>query len=272
VPRWSALGEEGLLRRIRRHFPAPARDVLVPLGDDAALIRLAPRDDLVLTTDQLVEGIHFRRSTHPPGLLGARALTVKEDGGTARTIATVAAHQNHATPNFLFDTVASVQTKAQAWFAANDTKMNNDLVAFSHTLHAPSFHMAGCAWYHPKYDSGHTPNTTFYAGYPTARITVGVAPNTQQVHPDHAWGGVDGVNQGHLSCVFKNMGAGNAVVVARHEIGHSSDHTPYDAGPGDDHCPQSRTTCLMNWESEHLTFCTAGTDHSLKKTKGWNPP
>ena len=76
MPRWSALGEEGLLRRIRRHFPSPARDVLVPSGDDAALIRLTSRDDLVLSTDQLVEGIHFLRSTHPPDLLGARALTV----------------------------------------------------------------------------------------------------------------------------------------------------------------------------------------------------
>ena len=74
--RWSAAGEEGLVRRIRRIFPPPPSEVRVPIGDDAACIRLAGRENLVLTTDQMVEGVHFRRSTHPPDLLGARALTV----------------------------------------------------------------------------------------------------------------------------------------------------------------------------------------------------
>ena len=73
--RWSAAGEEGLVRRIRRIFPPPPAEVRVPIGDDAACIRLARRENLVLTTDQMVEGVHFRRSTHPPDLLGARALT-----------------------------------------------------------------------------------------------------------------------------------------------------------------------------------------------------
>ncbi len=76
MPRWSVSGEEGLIRRIRRIFSAPPLDVRVPIGDDAALIRLASGADLAITTDQLVEGVHFRIATHPPELLGARALTV----------------------------------------------------------------------------------------------------------------------------------------------------------------------------------------------------
>ncbi len=76
MPRWSAAGEEALIRRIRRIFPPPSSEVSVPIGDDAACIRLPRACGLVLTTDQMVEGIHFRRSTHPPELLGARALTV----------------------------------------------------------------------------------------------------------------------------------------------------------------------------------------------------
>lgn len=76
MARVRAEGEEALIRRIERIFPTPPADVRVPIGDDAALVRPAARSDWVLTTDQLVEGIHFRRVTHPPRLLGAKALTV----------------------------------------------------------------------------------------------------------------------------------------------------------------------------------------------------
>jgi thiamine-monophosphate kinase len=76
VSRRSVSGEEDLIRRIRRIFPPPPREVRVPIGDDAACIRPPARSLLVLTTDQMVEGIHFRRFTHPAELLGARALTV----------------------------------------------------------------------------------------------------------------------------------------------------------------------------------------------------
>jgi thiamine-monophosphate kinase len=76
VSPWITGGEEGLIRRIRETFPRPSAEVPVPIGDDAACIRLPARATLVITTDQMVEGVHFRRSTHPPAFLGARALTV----------------------------------------------------------------------------------------------------------------------------------------------------------------------------------------------------
>jgi thiamine-monophosphate kinase len=76
VPRWRSLGEDGLIRRIRARFPLRSPEVRIPLGDDAASIRPPAGADLLLTTDQLLEEIHFRRATHPPDLLGAKALTV----------------------------------------------------------------------------------------------------------------------------------------------------------------------------------------------------
>ena len=199
----------------------------------------------------------------------ARTVVVDEDGGARRRVSTIASHLVRAAPAFLFDTDANVQTKAQAWVDANENALGTDLRSFDNTLGVANYHLVGCGWYHPKHDGGHTPDTTYYAGYPAVRIAVGDAPNLEHLRPDGQWPSYDGVNQGHLSCLFMNMDAGNTSVVAAHEIGHSSDHVTYGTG---DHCPQSSATCLMNYESQHLHFCTAGTDNSRKRTWGWNTP
>jgi len=76
LPRGRFRSEEELIRRIRRFFPAPGRGVAVPIGDDAALVDLPAPTRLAITTDQLVEGVHFLRKAHPPALLGEKALSV----------------------------------------------------------------------------------------------------------------------------------------------------------------------------------------------------
>jgi thiamine-monophosphate kinase len=48
----------------------------VSIGDDAAILNLSPSSRVVITTDQMVEGVHFQRETHPPALLGEKALAV----------------------------------------------------------------------------------------------------------------------------------------------------------------------------------------------------
>src|SRR5262249_22695820 len=69
--------EEDLIRRIERLFRARDRSVAVPIGDDAAILKLSPSSTrVVVTTDQLVEGVHFLRRRHPPSLLGEKALAV----------------------------------------------------------------------------------------------------------------------------------------------------------------------------------------------------
>lgn len=52
------LGEFGLIDRIQKRFPPPASSVL-GIGDDAAAILPSKKQHLLLTTDTLIEGVHF---------------------------------------------------------------------------------------------------------------------------------------------------------------------------------------------------------------------
>ncbi|MCS7315699.1 MAG: thiamine-phosphate kinase [Bryobacterales bacterium] len=68
------MDETSLIRRIRGRTTR-ARGLLVGIGDDCAVYRPAgAREDLLLTTDWLIEGVHFLRDTHPPGAVGWKAL------------------------------------------------------------------------------------------------------------------------------------------------------------------------------------------------------
>jgi thiamine-monophosphate kinase len=69
------LGEFGLIDRIRRLAArVEGRDVVLGIGDDAALLRPRRGEDLVVTSDALVEGTHFRWDGETPRMLGRRAL------------------------------------------------------------------------------------------------------------------------------------------------------------------------------------------------------
>jgi len=67
------IGERALLRHIRGRLPATA-GVRVGPGDDAAAVEIGPV--ALLTTDCLVEGVHFTREGAPARLVGRKALTV----------------------------------------------------------------------------------------------------------------------------------------------------------------------------------------------------
>ena len=69
------LGERGLIKRLRHRIPAPGPDVLLGIGDDAAAVAWGG-DTLLLTTDTLLEGVHFRRSTATLREIGAKAMAV----------------------------------------------------------------------------------------------------------------------------------------------------------------------------------------------------
>ena len=68
------LGEFGLIERIRRLTGrAPSPDVVLGIGDDAAILRVRPGEELVVTTDAAVARVHFLLDHETPRTAGRRA-------------------------------------------------------------------------------------------------------------------------------------------------------------------------------------------------------
>lgn len=70
------LGERDLIDRIRRRVPPAPPHVLVGIGDDAAVVASDRNRATVLTTDALVEGVHFDRAFVSAFDVGHKALAV----------------------------------------------------------------------------------------------------------------------------------------------------------------------------------------------------
>src|SRR5687768_4365763 len=68
-------GEFDWIRELRARV-RPAGDVRVGIGDDAAVVAPPAGHDLLLTTDLLVEDVHFRLAGLDPRDLGWKALAV----------------------------------------------------------------------------------------------------------------------------------------------------------------------------------------------------
>ena len=70
------MDEIQLLQRIKNRFPKINHGALVlGIGDDCAVFRpRGSRSDWLITTDMVIEDVHFRRDTHPARSVGHRAL------------------------------------------------------------------------------------------------------------------------------------------------------------------------------------------------------
>lgn len=70
----SDIGELSLLDAIRKRFAAPRGKVLMGIGDDTAVVRPSRRK-LLLTTDMMVEKVHFDLSWTTPYQLGFKLIS-----------------------------------------------------------------------------------------------------------------------------------------------------------------------------------------------------
>jgi thiamine-monophosphate kinase len=75
-PSVGEIGEHALIQRIRGRLPPPPEFVIVGIGDDAAVVEPERNTVEVLTTDCLVEGVHFDQTFVGPAEIGHKALAV----------------------------------------------------------------------------------------------------------------------------------------------------------------------------------------------------
>jgi thiamine-monophosphate kinase len=98
--------EGNFLERLKRRAGSKAGGGLVlGIGDDCAIFRPRAGEDLVFTTDTLVEGTHFRRATHRPEDAGWKTL--------ARGLSDIAAMG--ATPRFCLLSVVMAPWSDSRW-------------------------------------------------------------------------------------------------------------------------------------------------------------
>ncbi len=67
-------GELEILRRIRLRADSRRGGLRLGIGDDCALLRSRPHEEIAVTTDLSIDGRHFRLDCHPPEAVGHRTL------------------------------------------------------------------------------------------------------------------------------------------------------------------------------------------------------
>ena len=104
--------EKALISQIRRMVDTGGtksrirnRAVITGIGDDCAVLRPLPGQDLLVTTDFSIEGVHFRRDWHPPESVGHRCL--------ARGLSDIAAMGG--APRAVFLSLALPSNLPQSW-------------------------------------------------------------------------------------------------------------------------------------------------------------
>jgi thiamine-monophosphate kinase len=93
------MNELEIIERLRR-LSLPSRDLTLGIGDDCAIYRPRAGEELLFTTDQMIEGVHFTRAQSAASI-GERAL--------ARSLSDIAAMGGE--PRFCLVALASAETK-----------------------------------------------------------------------------------------------------------------------------------------------------------------
>lgn len=69
----SALGEFGLISHLAKHFAPKNESTILGIGDDAAIVKFG-NQNIAISTDSFIEGVHFDLMFHPLKHLGYKAV------------------------------------------------------------------------------------------------------------------------------------------------------------------------------------------------------
>ena len=123
-------GELALIDLIRqRAGKARNRELQLGIGDDCAILRPRPGEEIVVTTDLCLEGRHFRRDWHSPASVGHRTLARGLSDLAAMGARPVAAFLSLALPqavaatwiNGFLDGLLGLAARAKVTLAGGDT-------------------------------------------------------------------------------------------------------------------------------------------------------
>jgi thiamine-monophosphate kinase len=106
--------EAEFIRWLRERVP-PHASLPLGIGDDAAVVSLAGRSDVVVTTDLLSDGVDFRLAKDDPHLIGRKALAVNLSDLAAMAAQPIAAVIAIALPRAGFDSRTSLDLAKQLY-------------------------------------------------------------------------------------------------------------------------------------------------------------
>ena len=112
----SRLGEFGLIDRLTADLPKTNASTIRAVGDDAAVLRY-PDTDILVTTDLLLEGVHFDFTYMQPKLLGYKAAIVNFSDIYAMNGTRGRSPCRSASPNASPSSTSTNSTKASARLA-----------------------------------------------------------------------------------------------------------------------------------------------------------
>ena len=70
----SSLGEFGLIERLTKDIAPVNKETIKGVGDDAAILQFSGDEEVLVTTDLLMEGVHFDLTYFPLKHLGYKAV------------------------------------------------------------------------------------------------------------------------------------------------------------------------------------------------------
>jgi thiamine-monophosphate kinase len=137
----SQIGEISLLEQIRRSFCKKSKNIIVGIGDDAAVVKPLGKN-LLVTTDMMVEGVHFDLSFTTPYQLGFKLISVNVSdvyamGGKPFYLLLNIAVNKNTNKKFmdrLFDGVKDALTLYDAILIGGDLSATNAGTALSATV------------------------------------------------------------------------------------------------------------------------------------------